>query len=116
LRHGTGDAESQDIMTNTDDAKMKITLSQNDDDDGFVTVYCDDQEAADEDGSIDGCNWETPSDMDVAYASIMDRPTLVADLEAQGYEVDDSEYWEPDEEDMKRWAAKYEAESAREAQ
>lgn len=87
---------------------MHITLSQSDDDDGMVTVYCDSQAQARLDQAIDGSRWECPRDMDVAYASVTDRPTLVEELKAEGYEVDDSEYSQPDAADMARWAAKLE--------
>lgn len=87
------------------DEKMPISLSQSDDDDGMVTVYCEDQERAREDQSIEGSHWECPRDMSVAYATIMDRPGLVADLEKAGYEVDDSDYSKPDEADLAYWHA-----------
>jgi hypothetical protein len=89
---------------------MEIRLSQSDDDDGSVTVYCDNQEACKHDQSISvpgqsSC-WETPGDMDIGYASLMDYPDLVKDLQAAGYEVDESEYWTPDADDLAYWAHK----------
>lgn len=74
---------------------MKIALDNMDKDDGTVTVYCDDQQAAIDDQSIEGSMWEAPGDLDVAYAVICDRPGLVEALEADGYEVDTSEYSPP---------------------
>lgn len=59
----------------------------------LVTVYCDNKEEARHDQTILGCRWECPSDMGVAYATIDDQPDLVALLEKEGYEVDDSEYF-----------------------
>lgn len=75
---------------------MKITLDNMDHDDGMVTVYCHDQAAAEDDQTIDGASWECPSDMDCAYAFVMDRADLVADLEKEGYEVDQTEYCAPE--------------------
>lgn len=82
----------------------EIQLSQSDDDDGTVTVYCDDPCAAEHDQSIEGSSWEAPRDMDIAYATISDRIGLVVDLESQGYRVDASEYCEPGEDDLARWS------------
>lgn len=70
--------------------KMKIKLT--DTDDGMVMCWCDDREAALFDQSIRGTHWEGPSDIQGAYAVIMNEPDLVAKLEKDGYEVDDSEY------------------------
>lgn len=72
--------------------------------DGTVLVTCDDRDAAADDGYIDGSSWETPRDMNEAYTSVMDRPTLVEDLTAQGYDVDCSCYSAPEPADMARWA------------
>lgn len=72
---------------------------------GHVLVECDDRDAAISDACIDGSTWETPRDMNVAYASLMDRPTLVQELEAEGYEVDTSCYSPPDADDLARWRA-----------
>ena len=74
---------------------MQIKLDNLDHDDEMVTVYCDDQEAAILDQSIDGSMWEAPGDLDVAYAVICDREGLVEELEADGYEVDTSDYSPP---------------------
>ena len=101
--HGLENFDSDPWITWID--KMAISLSTSDDDDGMVTVCCGNQERATEDQSIEGSNWECPGDMDVAYASICDRVGLVAALEAQGYEVDDSEYSEPTDEDIAHWGA-----------
>ncbi len=86
---------------------MKITLDNMDKDDGSVTVYCDDQEAALHDQTIEGSRWEAPGDMNVAYACIMDRIDLLEVLKAEGYEVDDSEYVSPTQEDLDRAHQKY---------
>lgn len=87
---------------------MRVSLSNSDDDDGMVTVYCEDQEQArhDQSVSIDGqsSNWECPSDMDVAYASLCNFYDLSKALTDAGYEVDDSEYSAPDDEDLAYWA------------
>jgi hypothetical protein len=77
---------------------MKIKLDNMDRDDGSVLVTCEDKDAAENDQSIEGSHWECPRDMDCAYAVISDRPGLVEALEKQGYDVDASEYCEPDEE------------------
>lgn len=71
---------------------MKISLDNLDHEDGMVTVFCVDREAAIHDQSIEGSRWEAPGDLDVAYAIICDRPGLVEALEADGYEVDVTEY------------------------
>jgi hypothetical protein len=75
---------------------MKIALDNLDHDDGMVTVYCSNQKAAIEDQTIDGCRWEAPGDLDVAYAVLCDRPGLITELRAEGYEVDITDYVEPD--------------------
>lgn len=91
---------------------MRISLSLSDDDDGSVTVYCEDQEQAKHDQSIAGSCWEYPKDMNVAYASILARPGLVAELTREGYDVDDSEYSDPDGEDLAYWSYRAECENA----
>ena len=91
---------------------MRIRISSSDDDDGSVLVECDDQEACRNDQSIEGSRWETPRDMDIGYASILDRKGLVAHLQAEGYEVDDSDYSEPTDEDLAYWSYKCDAENA----
>jgi hypothetical protein len=69
---------------------------------GRVVVYTD-RESADEDQSIDGSTWEIPGDLEVAYTILTDRPTLVAELTAEGYDLDLSGYEPPTEHDMARW-------------
>lgn len=75
---------------------MNIKLDNLDRDDDSVLVTCDDQDAARDDQSVEGSHWECPSDMNIGYAIIGDRPDLVEALEKDGYEVDDSEYCPPD--------------------
>lgn len=74
---------------------MKIKLDNLDGEDGMVTITCDDRQAAIDDQSIEGSLWEAPSDMNVAYAVVCDRPSLTADLEKEGYELDVDEYSPP---------------------
>lgn len=74
---------------------MKIKLDNLDHDDGMVTVYCEDRQAAIHDQSINGSNWEAPEDLTAAYAVIGDDPDLVDQLEGEGYEVDASDYCPP---------------------
>jgi hypothetical protein len=53
-------------------------------------------EWADSDGYLGGDSWETPSDMPgFAYAMPCNHAGLVAELEAEGYVLDLSEYNEP---------------------
>lgn len=85
--------------------RMKITISTSDDDNGMVTLYCDDQDAARDDQAVEGSSWECPSDTDVAHASVTDRPNLLARLEKE-YDVDSSEYSPPDADDLARWSKK----------
>lgn len=87
--------------------KLKIRLSPSDDDDGSITVYSDDVYGAISDRSIEGSNWEAPRDMDLAYASILDRGDLLSDLERE-YDVDADEYSPPSDEDLERWEIKVE--------
>jgi hypothetical protein len=89
--------------------KLAIKLDNLDKTDGSVSVYCHDVIGAKDDQSIDGSRWEACGS-DLAYAIITDRPGLVAALEAEGYEVDDSEYCEPDAEEFARLAAEVERE------
>jgi hypothetical protein len=74
----------------------KIKLDNMDRDDSSVLVTCDDSSVKEEHHSINGSNWEAPSDMAGAYAIISDESGLVAKLEKEGYDVDSSEYCEPD--------------------
>lgn len=85
--------------------KLKIRLSPSDDDDGSITVYSDDVYGAITDQSIEGSSWEAPRDMNVAYASILDRADLLSDLERE-YDVDADEYSPPSAEDLERWSIK----------
>ncbi len=76
---------------------LKIKISNCDDEGVLVTT--EDKEGAEDDQSIDGCRWECPDDLHEAYAILSDRPSLLGDLEADGYDVDSSEYayYVPDE-------------------
>lgn len=95
---------------------VRVSLSQSDDDDGTVTVYCDDQRQARLDQSISlngqSARWECPRDMDVAYASLTNFYDLEKALTEAGYEVDASEYSPPDAEDLAYWAYRSEAEQS----
>lgn len=88
---------------------LEISLRTTDNDDGSVMVDCADGGAAAYDQYIDGCTWESLENGS-AYTILTDRPTLVAELTAEGYDVDCSEYSEPDEEDLRYWRAKYQVE------
>lgn len=79
----------------------EIKLDNMDRDDGSVLVTCEDSSVKEEHQSIAGSSWEAPSDMNGAYAVITDEPGLVAKLEKEGYNVDSSEYCEPDWPEMK---------------
>lgn len=74
----------------------KIKLDNMDSDDGTVLVTCEDSDIKEERQSIQGSNWEAPSDMSGAYAMISDAQDLVSILEKEGYDVDSSEYCPPD--------------------
>jgi hypothetical protein len=76
---------------------FEVKLDNMDRDDGSVLVTCDDRAVKEEHQSIAGSHWEAPRDMSGAYAIICDEPGLVAKLEKEGYNVDSSEYCEPDE-------------------
>lgn len=95
---------------------IKIQLCDSDDDDGSVTVYCEDQEQAkhDQSVSIDGqsSRWECPRDMDIAYTSLLNCCDLEKALTDAGYEVDASEYSAPDDEDLAYWAYRNECENS----
>ena len=93
-----------------DRGRPEIRISTNDDDDGHVTLYCDDVEAARDHQSVLGSSWEI-SDDTLAYASVMEQTDLVAVLEAEGYEVDSSEWSAPDDQDFAYWSAKQEREN-----
>ena len=75
---------------------MTIKLDNLDRDDGSVLITCNDQSAARDDQSIAGSHWEAPGDMSIAYAIVCDHADLLADLEREGYSVDDSEYCAPE--------------------
>ena len=77
-----------------DESKLHIKLTNADE--GMVTCWCDDKAGALADQTIMGTRWEGPADMLGAYAEILDASDLVKALEAEGYEVDDSEYFPVD--------------------
>lgn len=84
-------------------ASPRIRLDNQDKEDGSVLVIAEDAAEAEHDQSIDGSSWEI--DGDFAYTYIQDRPGLVAALEADGYAVDASEYYENSEEEFaEMWA------------
>jgi hypothetical protein len=91
--------------------KPEITISISDDDDGMVTLYCSDREAARDAQSVLGSRWEAPRDMDAAYACVTAMFDLVPQLEADGYDVDASEWSPPDAQDFAFWSAKCEREN-----
>lgn len=78
------------------DEKFSIRLEPTTDDPYTVTVYTTDRRAALEDQSIEGSRWEAPSDLNEAYAIIDNAEDLPNTLRAEGYIVDDSEwFWPP---------------------
>lgn len=93
---------------------VRVSLSNSDDDNGQVTVYCEDQRQARHDQSISldgqGSSWECPRDMDCAYASLGNFYDLEKALTDAGYEVDASEYCAPDAEDLAYWSYRNNAE------
>lgn len=89
---------------------IAIRLENQTDRDGFVMVDAVDHRQARHDGCIDGSSWEIV-DGDFAYTMLIDRPTLVAELEAAGYIVDQSEYSAPTAEDMIALRARIDAEN-----
>lgn len=64
--------------------------------DGNVLIICEDQDVKELQQSVGGSNWEAPNDMNIAYAVVTDAPGLVKDLESEGYQLDTSEYWQPE--------------------
>lgn len=95
------------------DGKAEVRISTNDEDTGYVTLYCDDVEAARDDGSVlDGqSRWEISNDL--AYTTVQECTNLKEALEAEGYDVDSSEWSPPDDQDLLFWHAKFERESGR---
>ena len=79
---------------------FKIYLDNRSEQEDFVTIHTYDAAAAEDDQSIGGSSWELDGD-DFAYAIISDKPGLVAELEADGYEVDETDYYERDEGEFK---------------
>ena len=77
---------------------IRITLDNLDDRDGCVLITTPDKAAAVFDQSIAGAQWEAPEDMDIAYAMPSDSPTLLAELEAEGYIIADYTGYTPPEE------------------
>lgn len=73
---------------------LRIALGQADSA-GFVLATCTDRGAALNDQTIDGEQWEAPRDLLEAYALLTDRPTLDAELRAEGYDVDATHYAAP---------------------
>lgn len=87
---------------------LKISLRNTDDDDGQVMVDCADGVGAADDRYIDGSSWETYNDgsPSAAWTTLSNYPGLVEKLEKEGYDVDQSNYSPPDEEDLRYWRAK----------
>jgi len=89
---------------------VKIMV-QNSDQLGMALVTTRDREGAKHDQSIMGSAWEAPHDMDCAYACVPDREGLVQALEAEGYDVEHSQYYPFDPRDYQetegelRWKA-----------
>jgi hypothetical protein len=78
------------------DEKFAIRLVPFEDDPFMVTVYTTDRQAAIDDQSIEGSNWEAPPDLREAYAIIDNSADLPDRLRTGGYIVDDSEwFWPP---------------------
>lgn len=69
---------------------MKISLDNEDRDDGTVFVTAASAKAARRDQSIDGNYWNI--DEDFAYAILEDRPGLADELREEGYIVDGATY------------------------
>ncbi len=83
------DSEPQDLTESAVanwpdlDGKPEVCISTNGDDDGYVTLYCDDVEACRDERSVLGSTWEI-SDNTLAYTTVMERTGLVTALEAEG--------------------------------
>jgi len=112
LFNAYSDAWSEGMIDRvTQDARnampLAIKLTTSDDDDGTVTIWCDDADRAMHDQSVNGCRWERAESG--AYAITLDRPNLVEELQSEGYGVDDSEYSAPDDEDIAYWTYKNDA-------
>lgn len=92
------EAALRDLNLFRGDDKFEIRLDTNEEDPFTVTVYALDREAAIEDQSIAGSNWEAPYDLNEAYAVINNSPNLPKQLRAEGYIIDgDSEWYYPGE-------------------
>lgn len=74
--------------------KIKLRELDSYDSRDCVLVETADREGAMNDQSILGCSWEVPADMSIAYAIIERDADLVSKLEAEGYIIDASEYWD----------------------
>jgi hypothetical protein len=74
--------------------KPTLFLDNLDREDNTVLVLISGEGARDfayRDQNIKGCSWAIDGD-DFAYAIIEDSPTLIQDLEAEGYELNTDEY------------------------
>ena len=75
-----------------ENAPMRVKLVPRDDEPGCVTAYAESKILAVHDQSIGGSHWETPDDLDEAYACPTDHEDLVKELEAEGYILNTDEY------------------------
>lgn len=89
----------EDAVEDDDKKRFTVHLDNLDrDDDVLVTVSGEGALAwAKNDQSIDGSSWEGSDGPDFAYAVISDRPSLVEELEAEGYDLNLDEYFEPED-------------------
>jgi hypothetical protein len=80
--------------------QFTVKLDNLDDRDGCVMATIEGPDAhlhAKDDQTIAGSRWECAGDMpELAYAMPCDHAGLVAELEAEGYDLDLSEYCPPD--------------------
>ena len=90
-----GDYEYKTELNEQDQHDQRVCSKCNHRFYGFVEFEVNGYRAdlwADMQGALDGGTWETCDGNDMVYDFGMDRPSLIKDLEEEGYQLDTSEY------------------------
>jgi hypothetical protein len=101
-----GSKEAEELRANYERIDRKdgvtIVLETSDDDPFQITAHMQDPIAdawADAHGSLDGGTWECCDGPDFVYDILYWRPGLIEELQAEGYNFDCSQLYEPGEEE-----------------
>lgn len=95
---------ANEIVRINDPAGVTIYLQNSDDDPTMINVHIQDEIASewvDAHGSLEGSTWEQADGPEFQYDSFYWRPGIIEELHKKGFDLDMSEYGEPDERDVK---------------